>query len=109
MLWVDGDDEIAPGVSVHLVGGHSAGLQVVKVSTGRGPVVLAVDASHFYANIERDAPFAIMHDLAGMYGAFDRLRSLAGRSGVVVPGHDPEILRRHEPVKGLEGIVGRIA
>ena len=48
----DGVGEICPGVSVHLTGGHSRGLQVVRVATRRGPVVLASDAAHYYANIE---------------------------------------------------------
>lgn len=109
LSFVDGDDEVAPGVSVHLVGGHSAGLQAIRVETRSGPVVLATDAAHFYANLDNDAPFAIMHDLAGMYGAFDRLRKLAGRRGIVVPGHDPLILQRFEPVRGAEGIAARIA
>lgn len=109
-LWfVDGDAEVAPGVGVHLVGGHSAGLQAVKVETASGPVVLAVDASHFYANLEGDAPFTVMHDLAGMYGAFDRLKELAGPGGVIVPGHDPEIMKRFPAVPGQEGVVVRIA
>lgn len=109
-LWfVDGDEEIADGVSVHLVGGHSAGLQAITVRTPTGPVVLAVDATHFYANIENDAPFTILHDLAGMYRAFDRLRALAGRHGTIVPGHDPEIMKRYPAVEGLEGVAVRIA
>ena len=40
----DGDAEVAPGVTVHRVGGHSDGLQVVRVETARGPVVIASDA-----------------------------------------------------------------
>jgi glyoxylase-like metal-dependent hydrolase (beta-lactamase superfamily II) len=108
-LWfVDGDQEIVDGVEVCLVAGHTAGMQAVRVQTERGPVVLAIDASHFYANIEGDAPFPILHDLSGMYGGFDRLRRLAGPSGMIVPGHDPEIMRRFEPVAGLEGLAVRI-
>ncbi|GAA2883699.1 N-acyl homoserine lactonase family protein [Nonomuraea rubra] len=41
----DGDAALLPGLSVHLVGGHTAGMQVVRVETARGPVVLASDAS----------------------------------------------------------------
>lgn len=37
----DGDEEIAPGLSVHFVGGHTMGLQMVRVWTRRGWVVLA--------------------------------------------------------------------
>jgi glyoxylase-like metal-dependent hydrolase (beta-lactamase superfamily II) len=107
--WVDGDAEVVPGVSVHHVGGHTPGMQVVRVDTARGTVVLAIDAAHFYANLDGDAPFATLHDLAGMYGAFDRLHELAGSDGLIVPGHDPAVLERFEPVAGLEGIAARIA
>lgn len=42
----DGDDLIAPGVSVHHIGGHTKGLQSVRVETRLGPVVVAADAAH---------------------------------------------------------------
>ena len=48
---VAGDEELLPGLSVHLVGGHTAGMQVVRVRTSAGHVVLASDASHFYENL----------------------------------------------------------
>ena len=52
-----GDGEVAPGVTVHRVGGHSDGLQVVRVETARGPVVLASDAAHYYGNLHAQARF----------------------------------------------------
>ena len=51
-----GDGEVAPGVTVHRVGGHSDGLQVVRVETARGPVVLASDAAHYYAQPAKAQP-----------------------------------------------------
>jgi glyoxylase-like metal-dependent hydrolase (beta-lactamase superfamily II) len=108
LAFVDGDGRIAPGITVHRVGGHAPGLQVVLVETAGGPVLLASDASHFYANLEQDRPFAIVHSLPGMYGAFDRVRELAAASAppaVVVPGHDPLVMERHPPaLPGLEGL-----
>jgi glyoxylase-like metal-dependent hydrolase (beta-lactamase superfamily II) len=99
---LDGDATVVPGLSVHLVGGHTAGtgghtagMQVVRVRTARGHVVLASGASHFYENIEDDRPFAILHHLPGMYGAFDRIKELADGPGLVVAGHDPEVLDRY--------------
>jgi hypothetical protein len=52
--WVDGEAEIAPGISVHRVGGHTPGMQVVRVATALRYVVLASDASHFYENVGTD-------------------------------------------------------
>ena len=43
---LDGDCEIAPGVSVLLTPGHSPGHQAVVVETEEGPVVLAGDVSY---------------------------------------------------------------
>ncbi|GAA3591263.1 N-acyl homoserine lactonase family protein [Nonomuraea rosea] len=91
---VDGDAPVVPGLSVHLVGGHTAGMQVVRADTVRGPVVLASDASHFYENIEADRPFPILHSMTGVYGAFDRIKELAGGPELVVAGHDPLVLER---------------
>jgi glyoxylase-like metal-dependent hydrolase (beta-lactamase superfamily II) len=94
---VDGDAEVVPGLSVHLVGGHTAGMQVVRVETAEGPVVLASDASHFHENIGNDHPAPLLHSMTGVYGAFDRVKELAG-AGLVVPGHDPEVLARYPAV-----------
>jgi glyoxylase-like metal-dependent hydrolase (beta-lactamase superfamily II) len=109
LLFADGRREVVPGVTVHHVGGHTAGLQVVEVNTAKGPVVLAADASHLYANIEQDAPFGVLTDLRRMYDTFDTLNELAAAPHLVVPGHDPEVLKRFEPVDGLDGIAVRIA
>ncbi|MDV8054187.1 N-acyl homoserine lactonase family protein [Rhodococcus sp. IEGM 1343] len=100
---VDGDLDLFPGLSVHAVGGHTAGMQVVRVHTDRGPVVLASDASHFYENIEEDSPFAILHALPDMYGAFDRIRELAADPGIFVPGHDPLVSSRFPAVTAAPG------
>jgi glyoxylase-like metal-dependent hydrolase (beta-lactamase superfamily II) len=105
----DGADELAPGVSVHRIGGHTMGLQVVRVRTRRGWVVVASDASHLYANMEEGRPFPIVHNVADMLEGFETLRSLASSRNHVVPGHDPLVLRRYPAAKpGLEGVVVRL-
>lgn len=91
----DGTGEIAPGVHVHLVGGHSRGLQIVTVNTRRGRVVLASDATHYYANIEQDHPFPIVDSVEDMLNGFRLVRLLAPTSAHIIPGHDPEVLRRY--------------
>jgi glyoxylase-like metal-dependent hydrolase (beta-lactamase superfamily II) len=92
----DGDVWIAPGVSAHLVGGHTAGTQVVRVVLESGQVVIiASDASHFYENFKTERPFSIAHTVPAMFDAFDTLNQLAlradGSSGIVLPGHDPAV------------------
>ena len=90
----DGDAEIAPGITVHRVGGHSRGLQCVRVETATGPVVLASDASHYYENFETGKPFPIVVDLAAMLAGFDFLNKLAAAGERVIPGHDPLVRER---------------
>jgi len=105
----DGDAELAPGVSLHLIGGHTMGLQAVRVATRRGWVVLASDASHFYANIEQTRPFPIVWSVADMVKGYRRLRELAESPAHIIPGHDPLVIERYPaPSKELGGIVARL-
>ena len=60
----DGDDELAPGITLHKIGGHSMGLQCVRVKTRRGYVVLASDATHLYRHIEEGRIFPVVHNAA---------------------------------------------
>ena len=94
-----GDSEIAPGISVHHVGGHTMGMQFVRVMTARGWVVLASDASHFYANFEDSAPFPIVYNVADMLKGFDKMRSLASTEDHIIPGHDPQVMIRYPGAK----------
>ncbi len=107
--FVDGSREIAPGLTVHLVGGHSKGLQIVRVRTRRGWVVLASDATHFYENMEATAPFPIVYNVGDMVRGYDTMRDLASSPAHIVPGHDPQVLERYPAAaKGLEGIAVRL-
>jgi glyoxylase-like metal-dependent hydrolase (beta-lactamase superfamily II) len=102
--------EIVPGVTVHRVGGHSAGLQVVRVRTSHGHAVLASDATHFYANLDEDRPYRIVHGLPAMYDAFDRVRELADGPELIVPGHDPLVMESFPAASPeLEGVAVRVA
>ena len=105
----DGDRELAPGLSVHRLGGHSKGLQVVRVWTRRGWLVLASDASHFYANMENGRPFHLVHDVEATLEGYRRLYELASDRAAVIPGHDPLVLRHYPPSgPGLESIAHRL-
>lgn len=102
----DGEGEVALGVTVHRVGGHSDGLQVVRVATARGPVVIASDAMHFYANSRTGNPFPIIFDLGAMTQGWRIARRLAGGDETrVIPGHDPEVRERFPAVPGQDGEV----
>ncbi|OGA68754.1 MAG: MBL fold hydrolase [Betaproteobacteria bacterium RIFCSPLOWO2_12_FULL_65_14] len=105
----DGDAELMPGVSLHLVGGHTMGLQVVRVATRRGAVVLASDASHFYANMEQVRPFPIVWSVGAMVDGYRRLHELAESPAHIIPGHDPLVMQRYPAASSeLEGIAVRL-
>jgi glyoxylase-like metal-dependent hydrolase (beta-lactamase superfamily II) len=105
----DGSAELAPGLSLHHVGGHSLGLQVMRVKTRRGHVVLASDATHLYANFQQRRPFPIVADVAQMLEGFDTLHRLASSPDHIIPGHDPAVLERYPAsAPGLEGQAVRL-
>lgn len=104
----DGSAELAPGISVHRTGGHSKGLQVVRVNTERGPVVLASDAAHYYEHIEQDRAFAVFENLGDLLEGYRKVRSLAPDMRHVVPGHDPLVFDRYPAVPGMEGWAVRL-
>lgn len=103
LSFVDGSREIVPGISVHHVGGHTAGMQIVTVAHARGQAVVASDASHYYRNFTERIPFNTLHDLPRMYAAFAKIRELASSEDLVLPGHDPLVLERLKKVG--DGIV----
>jgi glyoxylase-like metal-dependent hydrolase (beta-lactamase superfamily II) len=103
---ISGTHSPAPGVELIEVGGHTPGQLIVVVDTGRGRVVLASDALHFYAEIEHDWPFFVVADLPGMYRAYDMLADLAAQPRTwLVAGHDPEVRNRFQPYDGRAELV----
>jgi len=105
----DGAVELTPGLSLHHVGGHTMGLQVARVWTRRGWVVLASDASHLYANMDQGRPFPIVFNVGEMLEGHKTLRRLADSPNHVVPGHDPLVLKRYPAARPeLEGAIVRL-
>jgi glyoxylase-like metal-dependent hydrolase (beta-lactamase superfamily II) len=105
VVFHDGDAAIAPGLEIFLIGGHTRGLQAVRVATARGEVVLASDSSHYYENFEAGRVFSIVDSAAEVLEGYRRLIDLAARPELIVPGHDPLVMRRyplsHERLKGI--------
>jgi glyoxylase-like metal-dependent hydrolase (beta-lactamase superfamily II) len=95
VVFHDGEAELASGLTLHRVGGHTRGLQVVRVRTQRGWVVLASDALHFYANWQQRRPFPIVENIPVYLEAFRRIEALAESPEHIIPGHDPLVLARY--------------
>jgi glyoxylase-like metal-dependent hydrolase (beta-lactamase superfamily II) len=104
LRFVDGDAQtILPGITCYTGGRHTYASQYVAVNTGKGPVVLASDNVYLYLNLTAHAPIAQTLDAASNLRAQDRMRDLAKPTGVIVPGHDPEVFVRFPSV--AEGVV----
>lgn len=104
--FVDGAAEIAPGVRVVRLGGHTPGIQAVQVWTERGWLVLISDGAHLYENMASGRPFHIVADVAEMTQGWATARSLAASADHVIPGHDPLVATRYPASReGLDGIV----
>lgn len=97
VTFYDGDGQVAPGITVHAIGGHSRGLQAVRVETAQGPMLLASDAAHYYENFELKKPFPIVADVEAMLKGFDLMPTLAPTERII-PGHDPLVRARYPQV-----------
>jgi glyoxylase-like metal-dependent hydrolase (beta-lactamase superfamily II) len=100
----DGEGAVAPGVTVHLVGGHTSGLQIVRVNTARGAVVLASDAVHYWQNLAEQNPFPPANVMDALE-AFRKVEELVEDRDHIIPGHDPLVLSRFPPLRGNLDIV----
>ena len=95
MTFFEGRSDIAPGIELIELGGHSPGQAIVLVNTEAGTVLLSSDATHYYEEIERDMPFLVVADLEAMYAGFDTMKRIVDeRNAILVPGHDPEVMTR---------------
>ncbi len=114
ITFVAGSEQVADGIEVIEVGGHTPGQLVVQIRMAGGQAVLASDALHYYEEADRDRPFTYVADLPQMYRGFEMLRELAAVPGTaLVAGHDPEVMRRFPDVAGsgagpLAGLAVRI-
>lgn len=102
---LNGDARVRDGVQVKLVGGHCPGQQITVVNTAAGDVIFASDAMHFYEELERELPFSVLWNLAEVYQTYDLLSTLQDAGATLVPGHDPQVMRRFPLVPGSEHVV----
>ena len=104
-----GDAELVPGVSLHHIGGHTPGLQCVRVMTQRGWLVLASDATHYYEHFETGRCFTSVFNVGDTLEGYDKLQRLAASPKHIIPGHDPLVMQRYPAVSAaLDGIAVRL-
>ena len=92
VMMVEGDDrEIIDGIKVYTGGRHTFASQYVSVRTASGTIVIASDNMYLYENLEKHAPIAQTFDADSNLKAQDRMKQIASRPDLIVPGHDPMV------------------
>jgi glyoxylase-like metal-dependent hydrolase (beta-lactamase superfamily II) len=93
--WVDGDQDIVPGVSVVRLPGHTPGFQGVNVKTGKGNYLIGGDFCPLFENWPsmntEPIPSGIHVNLIDYYDSFKKARTFAD---FILPGHDSRVLER---------------
>ena len=104
LRFVNGDDqEVLPGIRCYIGGKHTHQSQYCSAQTRSGTVVLASDNVYLYENLDKHVPIAQTLDAAANLRAQDRMKSLATKPALVVPGHDPAELQKFAKV--ADGVV----
>jgi glyoxylase-like metal-dependent hydrolase (beta-lactamase superfamily II) len=103
---VQGDDQqIIPGVTCYTGGKHTYQSEYVGVTTAAGTVVLASDNMYLYENLEKHAPIGATLDAASNLRAQDRMKQIAARPELIIPGHDPAVFTKFpNPAPGVAKI-----
>jgi N-acyl homoserine lactone hydrolase len=89
---LDGDTELAPGLTVLRTEGHTPGHQSLYVELpDSGPVVLTADACYWREHLDRERVPGVVWNPSLAEQSIKRLKTLARLTGArVFPGHDPE-------------------
>jgi glyoxylase-like metal-dependent hydrolase (beta-lactamase superfamily II) len=105
----DGVSEMAPGITLHHIGGHAMGLQSVRVKTKRGYVMLAADAVHLFPHLDEARVFPTTYNRGEVLEGYETLKRLATSRNHIVPGHDPAVMKIYPPASdALKGLVIRL-
>jgi glyoxylase-like metal-dependent hydrolase (beta-lactamase superfamily II) len=92
-----GTSEPFPGITLHHLGGHSRGLQAVRVKTRRGYVMLASDGAHHYEHLRSRRVFPVVDSVSDVLEGYDTIERLATSPSHVIPGHDPLVASLFPP------------
>jgi N-acyl homoserine lactone hydrolase len=88
------DQEILPGVESFLVGGHTPGSMAYSFNTAAGRTVCTGDTVSLLANLEKNIPIGVYHDLDECVSGMQKVRE---RADFVLPSHDPLNDERRPP------------
>lgn len=96
---VNGDaQQLLPGITAYIGGKHTYQSQFIGVKTSSGTVVLASDNVYMYMNLEKHKPIAATLDRESNLRAQDRMKDIASNPKLIIPGHDPAIMKNFPEV-----------
>jgi glyoxylase-like metal-dependent hydrolase (beta-lactamase superfamily II) len=99
LRFVNGDDQQpVPGIRCYTGGRHTQASQYVSAPTEAGTIVITSDNVYLYENLDKRLPIAQTLDAASNLKAQDRIRGLASKPTLIVPGHDPAVFDRFTSV-----------
>jgi len=89
---LDGDTELAPGVTVLRTDGHTPGHHSLMVELPEtGPVILTGDACYWHEHVENERVPGVVWNPTLALHSIKRLKTLARLTGAkIFPSHDPE-------------------
>ncbi len=97
---IEGDREIAQGVSVHLTPGHTPGIQGVAVGASGARYFIGGDNIPLKENWDAREKYGVPHWPNGIHVDlevfFKTLRLMEGLGDIILPGHDWSVLERIE-------------
>ncbi len=89
IIYVDGTEEVLPGIRCHPVGGHTPGCMAVEIDTEQGAAVCTSDVAYMRGNVTGNHPVGRFYNLWECYDAYKLLQE---RSDILLTSHDPGIL-----------------
>ncbi len=92
---ISGDQEIADGVRVILIPGHTYGMQGVLVEGSQKRYFIAGDTFGLFRNLESDPPL-ISGIYVDMRKYYESLKKISRLSAFVLPGHDLKVFEKKE-------------
>jgi len=90
MRVIERDFAVAPGLEIVHLPGHTPGCIGLCCATPGGRHLIACDAAPTYENLRDGVPPGWYTDLEEAYASLAKMREIAD---VILPGHDPDVLR----------------
>jgi len=87
--YVNGEEKVIDGVTCHLVGGHTPGMQVVSAETEDGRAVICSDLAYLFRNLSEETPVGSFWNLRQACEGLHAVKQIASDEKLLFPSHDP--------------------